>query len=67
MRTSVTDQGVVIPASLLRGAKEVEIRQENGHVLVIPVGTESIWSLFDDPVDDEITDASVNHDKYIYG
>lgn len=69
MRTDVTEQGVVIPKYLLKGAKEVEIRSENSMILVIPIGNEDpIWSLADNPVsDDGVTDASVNHDKYIYG
>lgn len=69
MRTDVTDQGVIIPKHLFKGAKEVEIHSENSVIVVIPVGDEdSILSLGEDPVSDAgATDASVNHDKYIYG
>lgn len=67
MRTEVTDQGVLIPKHLLKGAREVEIRSENSVIVVIPLAEEDpIWSLGDNPVSDEVTDGSINHDEYIY-
>ncbi len=68
MRTEVTEQGVVIPKHLLQGIKEVEIRKEKNVIIVIPLFAEDpILSLGKEPVEDEITDASINHDQYIYG
>ena len=68
MRTEVTEQGINIPKSLLKGVKEVEIRENENYILVIPVHDEDPISRFGkNPVSDGITDASVNHDKYIYG
>lgn len=68
MRTEVTEQGINIPKSLLEGVKEVEIRQSKNYILVIPVSEEDpILRFGKNPVSDGITDASVNHDKYIYG
>ena len=79
-RFPVTDEGVVIPKVWFGDATEVEIRQENGF-LVISVDTTSaksqqqpkpvpsndpLWKLCDDPADIEITDASINLDKYLY-
>lgn len=59
--------------------REVEILEERDRVLVIAAdevrpnvgaktaGEDPILSLGEDPVDDEVTDASVNHDFYLYG
>lgn len=68
MKTEVTEQGITIPKQLLEGIKEVEIRKEKNYILVIPLsGEDPILRFGKNPVSDEITDASVNHDKYIYG
>ena len=68
MKTEVTEQGVNIPKQLLEGVKEVEIRKEKNYILVIPLlGEDPIFRFGKNPVSDDITDASVNHDRYIYG
>lgn len=67
MKTEVTEQGVNVPKHLLGEAKEVEIRQENNMILIIPLSEDPILRFGKNPVRDEITDASVNHDEYIYG
>lgn len=67
MRTEVTEQGLLIPKKLLEGVKEVEIRKENNMILVIPLASEDpILQLGQNPLTDEVTDASVNHDRYLY-
>lgn len=67
MRTEVTDQGLIIPKRFLEGVTEVEIRKENGNILIVPLPpNDPILQLGQDPIDDEITDASVEHDRYIY-
>lgn len=67
MRTEVTDQGLLIPKRFLEGIKEVEIRKENGVILVVPLPLKDpILQLGQDPIDDDVTDASVEHDRYIY-
>jgi len=67
MRTEVTDQGLLIPKRLLEGVKEVEIRKENNMILVIPLPSDDpILQLGTEPITDDVTDASVNHDRYIY-
>jgi virulence-associated protein VagC len=67
MRTEVTDQGLLIPKRFLVGVKEVEIRKENGMILIVPLPAEDpILQLGQDPIDDDVTDASVEHDRYIY-
>ena len=67
MRTEVTDQGLLIPKRFLEGIKEVEIRKENGMILIVPLPlNDPILQLGQDPIDEDVTDASVEHDRYIY-
>ncbi|MBI1748654.1 MAG: hypothetical protein HYR55_19015 [Acidobacteria bacterium] len=67
MRTEVTDQGLLIPKQFLEGVKEVEIRKEKNMIIVIPLPSEDpILQLGKQPIIDDVTDASVNHDRYIY-
>ncbi len=68
MRIEVTEQGINIPKQFLEGVKEVEIRKEKNYILVIPLSSKDpILRFGNNPVSDGITDASVNHDIYIYG
>jgi hypothetical protein len=67
MKTKVTEQGVLVPKRLLKGIKEVEIRKDNGVILVVPVMEDPIFALGSQPIADDITDASENHDTYLYG
>jgi hypothetical protein len=67
MKAKVTEQGVLIPKLMLEGIEEVEIRKENGFILVMPVPIhDPVFNMGKHPIEDEITDASVNHDRYIY-
>ena len=67
MRTEVTDQGLLVPKHFLEGIKEVEIRKENNVILIIPLPSEDpILQLGQNPITEDITDASVKHDHYIY-
>ena len=80
-RLPVTDAGVIVPKTCFGDAKEVSMRQENGHVVLEPVariGDEAvslpapdpddpIWKWGSDPLDIPITDASANLDNYLYG
>lgn len=68
MRARVTEQGVIIPKEWLLGISEVELRQENDHIVVIPIiqtERDPLLSLGNNPITLDITDASVNHDKYL--
>lgn len=68
MKLRVTEQGVLIPPELLGGADEVEVRRENGVVVVTPVSDEDpILGLGKNPVKGGHRDAAENHDRYIYG
>ena len=68
MKIKVTSKGVLIPKEFLDGVDEVEIRRDNGLILVIPVTKrDPIFDLGSDPVDIGLADASIHADKYIYG
>ena len=68
IRTKVTEQGVLIPRTLLEGMDEVEIRKENGIITVMPAAqTDPISHLGEHPVECGAPDASEQHDKYLYG
>ncbi len=68
MKAKVTEQGLLIPKQFLQGIQEVEIRQQNGVLLIVPIGkTDPILQLGSEPVVDTIDDASINHDHYLYG
>jgi hypothetical protein len=67
MKTKVTEQGVLVPKRFFKGVEEVEIRKENGLVLVVPVTDDPILGLGSQPVSNDLEDASENHDQYIYG
>jgi virulence-associated protein VagC len=68
MKAKVTKRGVIIPRELLEGIEEVNIRKENGVIIVTPVGEQDpIWGLGKTPVKAGLSDASKNHDRYIYG
>jgi hypothetical protein len=67
MKVRVTEQGLMIPKELLEGIQEFEIRKENHHFVLIPtVETDPIWQLGSNPISLEISDASENHDRYLY-
>jgi hypothetical protein len=57
----------VVPKKFLKGIKEVEIRKDDGVILVVPVSEDPILALGSQPIADEITDASQHHDRYLYG
>jgi hypothetical protein len=68
MRARVTKHGVVIPKQMLPDVEEVEIRAENGAVLVVPViADDPILGLGSTPVESGTPDASEHHDRYLYG
>lgn len=79
-KAKVTKEGLWIPRevaerALGEGSEEVEIFEEPGRLLISPVrapGSEGedegdpIFAMGEDPVDDGVTDASTNHDRYLY-
>lgn len=68
MRTKVSENGLLIPKDLLTGITEVDIRKQNGIIMVVPAGKDDpIYDIGKDPVASGVSDASENLDKYIYG
>jgi hypothetical protein len=68
MKAKVTKRGVHVPRRMLEDAEEVEIRQENGNVIVIPLPADDpILGLGENPVDCDAPDASEAYDRYLYG
>jgi virulence-associated protein VagC len=68
MKAKVTEKGVIIPKKLLNGADEVDIRKENNLVVITPkTKDDPILEFGKNPVSCGVSDASVQHDKYIYG
>ena len=68
MVASVTNKGVLIPASLLKGVRRVEIRKSRKRIIVTPAHTsDPLSKLGKKPVDCGVTDGSINHDKHLYG
>jgi virulence-associated protein VagC len=67
MKTRVTEQGIIIPRDMLEGLDEVEIRKQDGMIIIVPAGTDNpIFNIGKNPIDADVTDASVNHDYYVY-
>jgi virulence-associated protein VagC len=65
MRAKVTAQGVLIPKEWFGRVTEVEIREEEGRVIVVGLN-DPIFSLGTHPVKTGVTDASENLDDYLY-
>ena len=67
MKVAVTEQGFVIPKTMLEDVAEVDIRKEHGRVVLVPVPKDDpIFRIGKNPVTRGLTDAFVDHDKYIY-
>ena len=68
MKADVTDKGVLIPKELLDDqVKQVEIHMDKGRIIVIPIeATDPVFNLGKDSIDLDVTDASEQHDKYLY-
>ena len=68
MKSKVTAEGLVIPKQWLDGVDEVEIRREHDMILIVPVRADDpILNFGKHPVTTDVKDASVNHDRYLYG
>jgi len=68
MKAAVNKEGVLIPKEMLGDAKEVEIQQENGCIVVLPIPApdDPIFELGKLPVECGVQDGAVEHDKYLY-
>jgi virulence-associated protein VagC len=67
MKLPVTDQGLLIPKELLGKIDEVEVTIQGDRIIITPGKDHpSIWDLGSDPVECDVTDAAINHDRYLY-
>jgi len=69
MKAVVKKDGVLIPKKLLKGAKQVEIRQEAGRIVVLPIPSpdDPIFGLGSKPGHSGLGDLAERHDEYLYG
>ncbi len=81
MKLPVTESGVTLPRAWFGDATEVEVRRQNGYLEIEAIAqpmsaggavkpydaNDPIWQLGKRKSDLPITDAAVNHDKYLYG
>jgi len=74
MKVKVDNAGVTVPKRMLGDADEVEIRNEEGRIVIEPVPptdtseeADPVLGLGQDPVSCDAPDASTNHDTYPYG
>ncbi|MBC7796107.1 MAG: hypothetical protein H7Z37_04450 [Pyrinomonadaceae bacterium] len=65
-KSRVTEQGVTIPKSFFKGIEEVETRQENNVIVIVPIKRDTILALGSNPIAEDVSDAAVNHDLYLY-
>ncbi|MEH2427079.1 MAG: hypothetical protein V7K26_06195 [Nostoc sp.] len=67
MKLIATEKGLLIPKELLGENQEFEIIQENGKIIITSIKqTPSIWDLGSNPVECDVTDGAINHDRYLY-
>jgi len=65
-RVKITEQGLLIPKHLLAEVVEVEIRQTQNVLLIVPIVVEDpILQLGVQPIVEDVNDASINHDHYL--
>lgn len=67
MKLTATEQGLLIHKELLGENQEFEIIQEQGKIIIISVEKKSsIWDLGSNPVECDVKDGAINHDRYLY-
>ncbi len=67
IKSTITEQGLLISKELLAGVEKVEVRRKGTVITIIPVQeVDPIFKLGTKPVTTGITDGSMKHDKYIY-
>ena len=66
MRAKVDDTGLRVPRAMLKGFDEVEIRVEDGRIVIIPLRPDPIMRLGQCPLDAPEVDVSERHDDYLY-
>ena len=68
MKVKVTQRGVTIPRRMLGDAIEVEVRAEEGRVVLTPVlEADPILGLGNEPITTRAPDGAQHHDRHLYG
>lgn len=68
MRVKVNQQGALIPKELLSNVAEVDIRRDQDVLIVIPIfSNDPLFEFGTQPILSDVNDASVAHDRYLYG
>ncbi len=69
MKATVKEDGVLIPKRLLKGVTHVEIRKEQGCLVIAPLPSpeDPIFDLGSAPGHSGLTDLAARHDDYLYG
>jgi virulence-associated protein VagC len=66
MKAKVDDRGLLVPRAMLEGFDEVEIRVEDGRIVITPLRPDSIMRLGQRPLATPEVDVSERHDDYLY-
>jgi hypothetical protein len=68
MKVTVKKEGALIPKRLLGSAKPVEILEDKGRLVVVPLPApdDPIFKLGKRPVKTGVADAADKHDAYLY-
>ncbi len=67
MKIRVSEQGALIPIELLSGVEELEIQQQGDRIVLLPIfKPDPILDLGSNPIICDVSDASENHDQYLY-
>ena len=67
MKLTATNQGLLIPKEMLGDTQEFEIIQENEKLIITGIKkTFSVWNLGSNPVECDVKDGAINHDRYLY-
>lgn len=66
MKAKVDESGLLVPRAMLEGFDEVEIRLEDGRIVIAPLRPDPITRIGQRPLDTPHRDASERHDDYLY-
>jgi hypothetical protein len=66
MKAKVNDTGLLVPRAMLEGLDEVEMRVEDGRIVISPLRPDPIMRLGQRPLDTPEVDVSERQDDYLY-
>jgi len=65
MKIEETEQEILIPEKPSENSLEVEISKQEERIIIVNKST-SIWDLGANPVESDINDGAINHNRYLY-